>query len=824
MTNRTPPQGRPPRLETYRPSEERTGSPQRPAPDDYRAAGHRPDQRPEPHLGYPPPQRPSPQGQPAQGAPGRAPVSHQYGPPLAAGPRGPMPYPQHPETRYAAAPRGRSGLGSVVFYGVLGVIAMAAGAVAFALTALPANFVRDRVIAAVKDKTGRDLVISGPSSFTIYPGVGISLADVSLSGAPGFEGAKPLVTMQSLDVSVALLPLLQREVRVKTMHLREPVFNLEVDGSGRRSWDFAEVDERRDRIRLAQAEGPASDAPPIDTSGRSSQRLRVGDLKLEDVRIDNGTLNYADARTGSRSTFSAINVELGLAALTEPLLAKGNLAWKGKTVNFDSTLTSVSEVMDHRPAKLKMTLGTDALDATFDGSASFDKDLTAEGILSAKSPSARELAGWLGTEIAPSDGFGALTAKGLFRGKPDQYMFSTAEIVLDQTTARGEISLDTRGARPYVKANLRLTELDLNTYRSRGGASPPTSTSGAPKAQPGGAQSIEDLLGRGEETAPAGPRVKGYTKRDGWDEDPLDIDGLGRIDANAKLSVGRLTVRTIRLDQSDLTIALKNRVMKTTLDEVRLYEGKGHGTITLDGTAGTSASLTANIALDGISAQPFLKDAAELDRLTGKGRLALALAGQGATERQLVETLNGKFEFAFADGAIIGINVAEMMRGLGKGRFGGLGTAPSDKTDFSEMTSTWTVNQGVAENQDLKLLSPLMRLSGAGRVTLPTREVDYMLRPKLVASLSGQGGAQDVNGVEVPVRVHGPWENPKYTPDLAGILKDPKAIDTIKQVGKQLEGKNTDEIVNDLLGGGEKAEKKKAKAKKLLDKFLNSEE
>jgi AsmA protein len=134
------------------------------------------------------------------------------------------------------------------------------------------------------------------------------------------------------------------------------------------------------------------------------------------------------------------------------------------------------------------------------------------------------------------------------------------------------------------------------------------------------------------------------------------------------------------------------------------------------------------------------------------------------------------------------------------------------------------VNQGVAENQDLKLLSPLMRLSGAGRVTLPTREVDYMLRPRLVASLSGQGGAQDVNGIEVPVRVHGPWENPKYTPDLAGILKDPKAIDTIKQVGKQLEGKNTDEIVNDLLGGGEKAEKKKAKAKKLLDKFLNSEE
>jgi AsmA protein len=708
-----------------------------------------------------------------------------------------------------------------MFYGALGLIAMVAGAAAFALTALPANFVRDRVIAAVKEKTGRDLVIAGPSSFTLYPGVGISLADVSLSAAPGFDGSKPLVTMQSLDVSVALLPLLQREVRIKTMRLRDPVFNLEVDGSGRRSWDFAALDERANRIRFAQADTSASDTQPIDAR-RTNALLRVGDLKLDDVRIDNATLNYGDARTGSHSTFSAINVELALAALTEPLVAKGNLSWKGKTVSFDGALTSVSDVMSRRPARLNLTLGTDALEATFEGSASFEKDLVAEGILSAKSASARELAGWLGSDIAPSDGFGALTAKGLFRAKPDQYAFTTAEIVLDQTTARGDISLDTRGARPYVNANLKLTELDLNTYRSHGRASAAAPGSGA-NPNGGDAQSIEDLLGRAEETAPAGPRVKGYTKRDGWDEDPLDIDGLGRIDANAKLSIGRLTVRTIHLDQSDLTVTLKNRVMKTTLDEVRLYEGKGHGTITLDGTAGSSASLSANIALDGISAQPFLKDAADLDRLTGKGRLALALAGQGSTERQLVETLNGKFEFAFADGAIIGVNVAEMMRGLGKGKFGGLGTSPSDKTDFSEMTSTWTVKQGVAENQDLKLMSPLMRLSGAGRVELPTRQVDYMLRPKLVANLAGQGGAQDVSGIEVPVRVHGDWENPKYTPDLSGILKDPKAIDTIKQFGKQLEGKNTDEIVNDLLGGGEKAEKKKAKAKKLLEQFLKPE-
>jgi AsmA protein len=712
------------------------------------------------------------------------------------------------------APRERSGLGSTLFYGGLGLIAMAAGAVAFALLALPADFVRDRAIAAVKERTGRDLVIAGPSSFTIYPSLGISLADVSLSGAPGFEGAKPLVSMKSLDVSVAFWPLIQREVRVSSLVLREPVFHLEVDGSGRRSWDFAAADGRRNRTRLAQADAPVTDASPAASGESAAARQHLSDVKLEDVRVENGALTYHDQRTGSTSEISSINTKMALAALTEPLSAEGSLAYKGKTVSFNGALTSLAEVLEERPAKLNMTLGTDVLDATFEGTAKLET-LSTEGILSAKSSSARALFAWLGSELPPSDGFGAVTAKGLWRASPDRYAFSTAEIVLDQTTARGDISLDTRGARPLVDANLTLTELDLNTYGSKG------ARRAAPSAAPekaGKAKSIEDLL----EQAPAapGPRVQGFTKREGWDEDAYNLAPLGALDANAKLSIGKLTVGTYHLDQSDLNVALKNRVMITTLNQVRLYEGTGTGTVTLDGTTEAEANLGATLTLENISAQPLFKDAAEIDNVTGKGRLTLALTGQGANERQIVETLAGRISFAFADGAILGVNVPEMMRNLGKGNLGGLNTAPTDKTDFSEMTSTWTVRAGIAENQDLKLVSPLLRVGGSGKVELPAREVDYLLKPKLVASLAGQGGAQDLSGIEVPVRVHGPWAKPKYTPDFAAVLKDPKAAETIKDIGKQFKGKKADEIVNDLMS---KDESGKSKGKKLLEQFLNKQ-
>lgn len=711
----------------------------------------------------------------------------------------------------------------MLLYGVLGLMAMAVGALAFTLFALPAGFVRDRIVIAVKEETGRDLVIAGPASFTIFPSVGLSLEDVSLSGAPGFEGEAPLVKMRSLDVSVALWPLLSREVRVESLRLSDPVFTLEVDGDGRRSWDFAAADRDARPVRLAQAgriaQAPVSDADTdliVPAPGQEDGSfLRLGGLALEDVTIENGALIYRNALSGGLTELTSINVTLALAALDQPLAAKGRLNVKERTVHFDGTLTSLAEFTANQPAKVRLALNADALDATYEGSATFQDALLTEGILSASSSSARDLLAWFGTEVPPSKGFGKLSAKGLLRGQREEFTFSNAEIVLDDTTAHGEISLNTRGMRPFVKANLKLSELDLNTYSSKGAAKSRAKTK---REQ---ARSIDDLLDT-PATGPAGPRVKGYTERAGWSNEPFDFEGLGQLDADATLSIGRLTVDTIRLDQSNLAVLLKNRVMTTKLEEVKLYGGSGRGTVILDGSGGNTARIGVDMKMEGVEALPLLKDAADVDRLTGTGRLVVVLTGDGTSEREVVETLAGRVEFAFEDGAIRGINVAEMLRNLSRGNLGGLDAKPTDETDFSALTSSWTVASGVAQNNDLKLSSPLLRLSGSGRVMLPAREVDYTLKPRLVASLSGQGGDADLSGLEIPVHVKGSWDDPEYSPDLSGIVNDPdKAMGAIRELGKQFEGKNANEIVDGLLNGDEDERGNAREAgKKLLEQFL----
>src|SRR5690606_13557484 len=126
------------------------------------------------------------------------------------------------------------------------------------------------------------------------------------------------------------------------------------------------------------------------------------------------------------------------------------------------------------------------------------------------------------------------------------------------------------------------------------------------------------------------------------------------------------------------------------------------------------------------------------------------------------------------------------------------------KTDFAELSGTFTVRNGILHNDDLKLLNPFVRLSGAGDVDLPQQTVNYRLEPQLVATTEGQGGS-DASGIGVPILVTGPWDNLSYAPDLAGALKNvgtedvKKIIDDAKGAG----GNIKDTLKDSLKGGAD---------------------
>src|SRR6185369_6611749 len=97
-----------------------------------------------------------------------------------------------------------------------------------------------------------------------------------------------------------------------------------------------------------------------------------------------------------------------------------------------------------------------------------------------------------------------------------------------------------------------------------------------------------------------------------------------------------------------------------------------------------------------------------------------------------------------------------------------------------ELGGTFTITNGIVDNRDLEMKSPLLRVAGAGTVDLPQRTVNYRIEPKVALTGQGQGGS-DAGGITVPVVIEGPWDNLHYRPQI-----DPAAL--LKQPGKALEG------------------------------------
>lgn len=735
----------------------------------------------------------------------------------------------------------RFGFGSFLLLLLFGLIAIGAAAAVFLITNPPTDLIRAQLIDQVKTRTGRTLTVSGPTQFTIIPSLGLSMKNVTLSPPPGMQGPA-FAQMVGLDVSVRLLPLLKREVAIKRLVLQQPVINFRVDKQGRKSWDFAHHNARKPRVRLAQAGGTASDAPgglPADAqeflrnsspgqqapnpAGSGQSQTTINELQLGDVRIVNGTLRYQDARNGTKQHLDAVNVQLGLDHIRAPLDAKGNVRWRQQKVNFSGKLTSLNEVLNKKPAKLIVRLNSQPMSGRYDGSLHVTDDIAVKGAVAMSSPSLRQLAGWLGTSLPPARGYGATQVSGLLDSKGTIHRLSSAKIELDNQLAKGNVSVTTGRARPYVKAKLTLSQLDLNNYMGDGTAPPAAKRAApaAPAAAPANSnqkpQSIEDLLG-----GASGTRVRGYTQRSGWSRAPINAAALGSVDADADLTIGRLFVNKLKVGRSDITVKLKNKVLKTTLKDMNFYSGRGRGVVTADGRRNKSISLATNLKLNGVDAQSLLKDLSNEGRFYGKGNISLAVTGSGASQHQIMNTLNGNADLRFNDGAIVGINIAKLIRNVSQGNFTNLSGARDEKTDFSSLSSTWSIQKGIARNQDLVLVGPLIRVTGQGAVMLGAQQLDYRVRPKLVANLQGQGGANSGTGLEIPVRIKGPWADPSIQPEVGDILASPdKAIDTVKKIGEQFKGKNTKEILDGLLGGGSDGSGKKSNpAGDLLDRFL----
>jgi hypothetical protein len=97
---------------------------------------------------------------------------------------------------------------------------------------------------AVKQATGRELVIEGPLKLTLLPVPRISARKVHFANAVGGTGAQ-MVEVQWVGASPSWSALLQGRVEVGKLTLYKPVLVLETDADGVPNWEFKPGRRRR---------------------------------------------------------------------------------------------------------------------------------------------------------------------------------------------------------------------------------------------------------------------------------------------------------------------------------------------------------------------------------------------------------------------------------------------------------------------------------------------------------------------------------------------------------------------------------------------------
>ena len=723
-----------------------------------------------------------------------------------------------------------------MLYGLVGLLAvLVLGAVSLVL-APPTGLIRDRLIAEVKQRTGRDLTIAGEARLTFLPSLGVALKDVTLSSPPAMPGA-PLLRVENLEVQVALLPLVTREVIVEKLVLHRPLISLRVDAEGRRSWDFAEAEALRQSwpLRYAQA-APREQSNRVipkelqdfarhtgDRAARDKQLAGLNGLSLADVRIVEGTLQYADARQHVAHVMTGIDARLSLDHFSGPLTVSGTALLGGERVAIEANVQSLKDALDERATKVTAKLTASALEASYDGTLAAGLVMALDGRMTLSSPSVDALARFLSIPFAGAEALGALTLDGQLKISGATGSFSSASIGLGETTAKGTIAVDAAGSRPQVKANLKFAALDFNRFTAVEPRVPPPAPAGpagrfaAPPAmnRPSApAQSIEDLLDQssGPAAAPAArTKVRGFTKRSepGWSSEAMDLKALQWIDADGRFEFGRIVWGKVNAGQTVSAVNLKGGVLKLDIAESQLYGGKAKGLVNIDARQ-QEIGIGANLSTDGVATLALLRDVADIDLIDGRGRIIVAVSARGGSERELIGTLAGKAELQMANGAIIGWDATQMLSGLGQGRIPKLDRQLSSKTPFTELSASFQIANGVARTQDIKFESPSLRSTGAGVVNIVDRNIDLMLRPK--QSAAAVGGLS----FDVPVRIAGPWDKVSVIPELGSALKTPQAQEAVKK----LKDGDVDGALRSVVGNGPKADEKIGKAKALLKQFL----
>jgi AsmA protein len=275
-----------------------------------------------------------------------------------------------------------------------------------------------------------------------------------------------------------------------------------------------------------------------------------------------------------------------------------------------------------------------------------------------------------------------------------------------------------------------------------------------------------------------------------------DLSALKPLDVALEVKINGISAGQFKTENVQLAMTIRKGIVAIKQLSVKLYQGQMNLSGKLD-TSKTTASYQFEQALTAVQIRPLLMDMAEVEFLAGTANFSVKGTGQGLAPQTLKQNLLAQGEFTVTDGALYGVNIPQMLRTAQAKLGGDLSATDTEerKTDFSSLTGSFSTQSGIVTNPDFAMAAPLVRLQGAGTVGMLTQEIDYKLTTRVVGSLAGQEAqTQALNGIDIPFRITGTVQEPKFGLDTSALLDE-----KLKQETEKVKEKVKDKLKESLL-------------------------
>ena len=641
-----------------------------------------------------------------------------------------------------------------LFIAIILLIVVVIGGSVFFLSTLDLNNYKDLIASKTKEATGRNLVIAGDIKNSWWP-LGLSLGETTFGNAPGF-GDAPMATVDKVSISVAVLPLLKSKVEASKLILHGLKVNLHKNAQGVTNWDDLISEETSNEVSGDETSDAGSVAPEVVING---------------IEISDAELLWQDDQVGTKIQIAPFNLttgELGDAKATD--------------VKMDLKLKNASPVMD-----ASLVIATKAL---FDSKAQtinlqgLEVDLHSTG------------------ESFPNGAMDLdLTSNVNGNFATQKYSMQNTNIKIAGTgdafpEGKLDVSMQTNIDADVANEALSLTSLAISMLDTQLTGNASVKSFSKPDVKFSLASELLDL----DKLLPTSSAEEKAESTPADENEPIELPTktLRDMRVNGDIAVGKLIVSGMTMTNVKATVTAKGGLLQVTPMSMNLYDGnmKGKASIDVRGDTPKYALATdlAGVQIDKLSID-FLGE--EQAYIRGVSNLSLDINTAGNSIAELKKELDGKVNLNAANGALRDAELAakvEKAAALLKQRE----AKPSgEELVFDKLFGTFNITNGLSDNKDFTLNTPLIHAKGEGKVNIAKSEADY----KISIGLSEEPGK-----CGVPVTIKGPFDSPKYGLDTESLLKctsSEKIAEKKEELKEEFEEKKEEKLdeLKEKLGG-----------------------